>query len=282
MGPVDMVYAGAYLDRDRLSEYDYTTYTEYWAYYLTDPAYYDAPGYCVYYAASGDCVLGTQYVGQNEEWLRESHELRFQSSADQRFRWIAGLFYQRQEHNFDLQWIVPDLDPARTVVLPPMGGGRTHGGTTVWQTYQIRVDRDKAAFGEISFDFTDQFTGTFGARYFEFENSLQGFNGFVRHCTGQYVDGVFVQIPADEGGEVQQPCFETNILDDVAKGDDFAFKANLEYRMNDDVLFYGTWSEGFRAGGVNRARVPGIPTYDPDFVTNYELGWKATFADGAV
>ncbi len=277
-GGVDLVYAGAYLDRTSVSEYDYSDYTEYWAYYS---AYYSASDWCVYYAASGDCAIGTQYVGQDEKFLRESHELRIQSSTDQRLRWIGGLFYQKQEHNFDLQWIVPDLDPADTVVLPPTGD-RIFGGATVWQTYQIREDQDTALFGEVSFDFNDKFTGLFGARYFEYENSLHGFNGFKRHCTGQYIDGEFVVIPADEGGEIQYPCFDTRILDDVAKGDDWAFKLNGEYRHDDDKLFYVTWSEGFRAGGVNRARVPGIPKYDPDFVTNYEFGWKMTLADGAV
>ena len=286
IGDVDIVYAGAYLDRDNLSEYDYSDYTEYWAYYLTQDFYKSEAypdGYCVYYSDRYDpdigyyeCANGRQYVGGDEEYLRQSHELRIQSSTDQRLRWIAGLFYQRQEHNFDLQWIVPDLDPARTVVLP---GHSTYGGTTVWQTYQVRVDRDKAAFGEISFDINDDLTATFGARYFEYENALYGFNGFVRHCTGYYVDGDFVQ---DSSGEVQYPCFDTRILDDVAEGDDWAFKANIEYQLDDDKLIYATWSEGFRAGGVNRARVPGIPKYDPDFVTNYEIGWKMLLADGKV
>ncbi len=110
--------------------------------------------------------------------------------------------------------------------------------------------------------------------------TLYGFNGFARHCTGQFINGDFVQIPAADGGEMQFPCFNTRVLDDVAKGDDWAFKANLEYRLDDDKLLYVTWSEGFRAGGVNRARVPGIPKYDPDFVTNYEFGWKLLLADG--
>jgi outer membrane receptor protein involved in Fe transport len=79
---------------------------------------------------------------------------------------------------------------------------------------------------------------------------------------------------------MQFPCFNTRILDDVAKGDDWAFKVNLEYRLDDDKLLYVTVSEGFRAGGVNRARVPDIPKYAPDFVTNYEFGWKLSLADG--
>ncbi len=290
IGDINVVYAGAYLDRDNFSEYDYSDYTEYWAYILTADYYLSEAypdGYCVYYSnryneaiAYYECADGRQYVGADEEYLRQSHELRFQSSADQRLRWIAGLFYQRQEHNFDLQWIVPDLDSARTVVLGT--NPSRYGGNTVWQTYQVRVDRDKAAFGEVTFDFNDKLTATVGARYFDYENSLVGFNGFVRHCTGQYIDGEFVVIPASEGGEVQYPCFDTKILNDVAKGNDWAFKGNLEYHFDDDKMFFATWSEGFRAGGVNRARVPGIPKYDPDFVTNYEIGWKMLLGDGSV
>jgi iron complex outermembrane receptor protein len=109
---------------------------------------------------------------------------------------------------------------------------------------------------------------------------LYGFNGFARHCTGQYIDDVFVEIAADDGGEMQFPCFNTRVLDDVAEGDDWAFKVNLEYSLDDDKMVYFTWSEGFRAGGVNRARVPDIPKYGPDFVTNYEFGWKMLLNDG--
>ena len=276
IGDVNMVYAGAYLDRQQDYEYDYSDYTEYWAYILTADYYLSEAypdGYCVYYNDVGDCAVGTQYVDAKNEFLRQSHELRFQSSQDQRLRWIGGLFYQKQEHNFDLQYTVPDSAVATSVVK---------GLNVVWQTKQVRIDRDEAVFGELTFDFTEQFTGTVGARYFEYENDLFGFNGFLPDCTGQYIDGDFVEIPADEGGEIQYPCFDTRILDDTAKGNDWVFKGNLEYRLDDDKLFYATWSEGFRAGGVNRARVPDIPTYDPDFVTNYEFGWKMTLADGAV
>jgi outer membrane receptor protein involved in Fe transport len=121
---------------------------------------------------------------------------------------------------------------------------------------------------------------TLGGRYFEYENSLYGFNGNIGHCTGFYDEnGEFVE---DENGTPQYPCFDTGILDDVSEGDDWAFKGSLEWRFAPDKLVYATWSEGFRAGGVNRARVEGVPKYQPDFVTNYEIGWKTEWADGSV
>ncbi len=268
IGDINVVYAGAYLDREQNYEYDYTSYTE----YLTYLYYADGSG-CLYYASPDECSSAPQYVWAQNDFTRQSHELRLQSSADQRLRWTGGLFYQKQKHDFDLQYTVPDSDVATSVV---------EGLNVVWQTKQVREDQDSAIFGELTFDFTDKFSGTVGARYFEYENSLYGFNGFLRHCTGQFIDGDFVEIPADEGGEIQYPCFDTRILDDVAEGDDWVFKGNLEYRIDDDKMIYVTWSEGFRAGGVNRARVEGIPKYDPDFVTSYEFGWKMTLADGAV
>jgi len=276
IGNVDMVYAGAYLDRSQDYQYDYSDYTQWWAYYLTNPDYYDPPGYCVYYNDAGDCAIGTQYVDATNNFTRQSHELRFQSSADQRFRWVGGLFYQKQKHDYALEYTVPDVDVARSVV---------EGGHVVWLTKQVREDRDQAIFGELSYDFTEKFTGTVGARYFEYDNTLYGFNGFLRHCTGQYIDGEFVEIPAAEGGEIQYPCFDTKVIDGRAKGDDWAFKGNLEYRIDEDKLVYATYSEGFRAGGTNRAKpedIVGLDTYSPDFITNYEIGWKTTLADGAV
>jgi len=270
MGEVNMVYAGAYLDRQQDYEYDYSDYTEYRKFYYQ---YYYDEWWCVYYNEAGDCAVGTQYVDAQNDFTRQSHELRFQSSGDQRFRWIGGLFYQKQEHEFDLQYTVPDVAVADSVV---------EGGNVVWQTNQVRIDRDEALFGELTFDFTEDFSGTVGARYFEYENDLFGFNGWYGNCVGQFIDGEFVEMSASEGGEIQYPCFDTLILDDTAKGDDWAFKGNLEYRIDDQKMIYVTWSEGFRAGGVNRARVEGIPKYGPDFVTNYEFGWKMTLADGRV
>jgi len=271
IGNMNLVYAGAYLDRNVESSYDYSGYAEYLDYAYS--GYYENPAdYCWYYSATGGCVDPSQYVFGDEEFTRMSHEIRLQSDQNNRFRWIAGLFYQRQEHRFDLRWSVEGLNPAQSAI---------ENSNVVWSTNQDRVDRDEAAFGEVYFDVTDTVTLIGGARYFEYENSLFGFNGFVGHCTGFYdANGDFVE--DRENGEVQYPCYNTGILDDVSEGNDWAFKGSVEWHVADDKMLYATYSEGFRAGGVNRARVPGIPKYEPDWVYNHELGWKTQWAGGAV
>jgi iron complex outermembrane receptor protein len=54
---------------------------------------------------------------------------------------------------------------------------------------------------------------------------------------------------------------------------------NLTYKIDKDHMVYATWSKGFRPGGVNRNGGGTLPPYQPDYLTNYELGWKTTWFD---
>ena len=69
------------------------------------------------------------------------------------------------------------------------------------------------------------------------------------------------------------PC--TN-LDRRVEEKDTIGKLNLAYKFDDDRMVYATWSRGFRPGGINR--VGTVPPYLSDFLTNYEVGWKTTWA----
>lgn len=272
IGDMNLVYAGSYLNRDADSQSDYIGYSQYWQNELT----YNYSGYCYHHAPASTyynyiCTDSSQYITGDEEFTRLSHEIRLQSSQDNRFRWMAGLFYQRQQHYFDLQWIVPGMDPAgNTLFWPASPSSAVEGKLAVWQTNQNRVDRDKAFFGEVEFDISDSLTIVGGYRYFDFENSLFGFNGFSGRC-------------ADASGVPQYPCITGNPnLDDVSKGDGDTIKVSFNFNVSDDKMVYLMYSEGFRAGGVNRARVAGqiVPKYEPDYVDNYEFGWKTTWLDG--
>ena len=70
--------------------------------------------------------------------------------------------------------------------------------------------------------------------------------------------------------------FEDGELKPVrAKDHGFTHRLNAQWKPQENLMFYATWSRGFRPGGINR-RVD-VPPYDADFLTNYELGWKTTF-----
>jgi outer membrane receptor protein involved in Fe transport len=111
---------------------------------------------------------------------------------------------------------------------------------------------------------------TGGIRFFKSENSLKGFFGFgLGYSSGTGVGACF-----DQTAFRTAPC--TN-LDKSVSEDGNTKRVNLSYHATDDVMLYATWSEGFRPGGINRRGT--LPPYQADFLTNYELGFKTTWAD---
>lgn len=271
----DITYAGAYLDREIHSFNDYTDYAV--AY---DILYAQAGGSFASYFTdnAGNYIDPSQHILGNDRYKKMSQELRISSPADKPLRAIAGLFYQRQEHDIIQDYQIFGLADGTSVNGFP---------GTVWLTNQERIDKDYAAFGEVSYDITPQVTLTGGLRVFKYDNSLYGFFGFgdgyssrtgVAAC---YTDanGAFLG-PIIAGS----PC--TNLANVVggtlkpkrAKGDGTTHRINLSWKPTDDALLYATWSRGFRPGGINRRST--VTPYVPDYLTNYELGWKVTTFDG--
>jgi outer membrane receptor protein involved in Fe transport len=120
---------------------------------------------------------------------------------------------------------------------------------------------DLGIFGEVTWNVSDTFRLTGGLRYFDvdFEN-----NTYM--AVGLWAPGVF-------------------FIEDTASfsesEDDVLFKVNAAWDLSDDMMLYGTISEGYRRGGSNAvplsgpfAEDPGWLKYDSDSVINYEIGIK--------
>lgn len=254
IGSWDLVAAGGHLWRTTETASDYSDY----AYF------YDAlAGYGAYFTDNnGDLVSPNQFIQANDRYRRVFGELRVSSPVDAPLRFIGGVFAQRQYHRITQNYIIEDIADAITV---------TGTASNIWLTRQERVDRDYAAFGELSFDVTDQLTVTGGARVYNYRNSLAGFFGFSAGYSSRTGEAVCFGPPIVAGS----PC--TN-LDQTTSDTDAIYKLNATYKITPDILVYATWSQGFRPGGINRRG--NLPPYLPDTLDNYELGWKTTF--GAV
>jgi outer membrane receptor protein involved in Fe transport len=252
VGSFDVTYAGALMRRRVESLVDYSDYS-----YFYDNAF----GY-TFYDNLDETVSPNQRVDADHHYRKFSQELRFTSPADRPLRLVAGLFYQRQTDEIEENYIIDDIADAITVP-----------GTesNIWLTRQDRVDRDYAAFGELSYDIVPKVTVTAGGRFYKFDNSLKGFFGFSENWGSTGVAGCFGP-PIIDG----TPC--TNV-DKRTKDTGFVHRLNGTYKPNDDLLLYATWSRGFRPGGVNRRGT--LPPYKPDFLTNYEIGAKYSLGRGA-
>ena len=257
---LDLTYSGGHFARKVDSLSDYADYSIHY-----DNAF--GSGHYWVDSAGNPLALPLQSIIGRDRFWKDSHEVRLASPGTDRLRFILGAFYERQSH-----WIIQDYQ------IP--GFALSHPGwpNTIWLTDQMRVDRDDAVFGEVSYDITPQLTITGGLRWYEFDNRLHGFFGFsadYNALTG-FSSGMGVNNKNCLPGLTfkDAPC--VNLNKDVSDSGE-THKVNLEYKINDDVLTYATYSTGYRPGGVNRNGQ--LPPYQTDKLSNYELGWKSRWFD---
>jgi len=248
IGDLDVTYAGAYLNRKFNTYFDYSDYS-----FFYDTLF--GMGQIILNNA-GQRIDPTQRTHSDSLFTRDSHEIRIATPQDRRLRLTGGLFYTEQRHELRSQYIIDGLATALSV---------TNWPNTQWLTDQQRTDRDYAAFGEVSFDVIPSLTLTAGGRLFKATSHLVGFfglRGSERACFAPTIYG-------------KGPC--TNV-DRKAKGDGFSPRLNATWKVDEDHLLYVTYSKGFRPGGINRS--PQSAAYEPDYLKNYEAGWKTTWANG--
>jgi outer membrane receptor protein involved in Fe transport len=131
-----------------------------------------------------------------------------------------------------------------------------------------------------------------GARWYDIETDLQG-SANASFGTGYGSDqqrfGTNLSAAFNEPGVVTgNPFIDELNYPDKAESDGVIGKATLSWNKSDDVMYYVTWSEGFRPGLLNRPAGQTTPdgsytvrpVTDSDEVTNYEFGWKTVLQDG--
>ena len=261
IGDFDLVYAGAYLTRNTHEAEDYTDYA------LAYNSYF--------YNNAGNLINPTQYIIGTDHYTKLSNELRVSSPQSYWLRGTAGIFVERQSHYILQDYEVPGAGTplADDVSVPGWPG-------TIWLTDQVRTDRDQAAFTELTEDLIwshpNILTLTEGIRYYTFDNTLGGFYGFnanfyAAEGTGTCLPGT----PVFHGA----PCSDLN---GRSTGSGNTPKISLNYKLDTNKLLYATWSKGYRPGGVNRNGGGSLPPYKPDYLTNYEIGWKTSWFDNSL
>ena len=59
-------------------------------------------------------------------------------------------------------------------------------------------------------------------------------------------------------------------------------RINLDWDVNDEIMFYLSATSGYRSGGYNLVFFSLTPTYDPEELIAYELGYKTQFIDNTL
>ena len=281
----DVTYAGAYMDRPRFSSSDYNDYTDAYDRYYQSLGYTGILDYENYTDNNGNIINPRQHINASDHFRKMSHELRVATPADRPIRALVGAFYQDQKNHILQDYLVDGL--ATSLSVPGWAN-------TLWLTNQNREDKDYAVFGEANWDITPQITLTAGTRYYKFDNTIIGFNGFgpdnppgstlgYNRCLT--VNGLELRNDPNSaligGGLANTPCTNVGVVVNGklepkrSEGTGWLYRFNAQWKPADGLMFYATWSKGYRPGGINRQ--PTAPPYAPDFLVNYEAGWKTTF-----
>ena len=164
-------------------------------------------------------------------------ELNIISSEDQRFRWIAGGYFQRNEITVD----ITDNEAIFPVDIDIINRKTTTG-----------------LFAQVTYDITETVSIDIGGRYSTYDVTGEGAVRLrlVGPPPGQAV--------ADTGGD-----YDDN---------QFTGKVALNFQPNPDHLIYAFVAKGYKSGGFSSP----LETFDPEKVWDYEIGWKGTFANGAI
>ncbi len=273
----DLTYAGAYMKRTTHAISDYSDYSEFYDRVYGSGAYWVGD--------TGRPIMPQQLKIGRDSFEKWSHELRLMTPQNEPVKATIGLFIERQLHNDNQDYVMPGYgftNPYANPAAPANPNGFADSlsipglPNTIWLTDEQRVDRDKAAFVQATWDINSQWSLNGGLRYYEYDNSIEGFYGYSANydkLSGFKTGMASCFAPASTAFA---PC--TN-LDNTVKDNGTVPRVNVTYKFTPDKLVYATYSKGYRPGGVNRTAVAGIGPYKADYLVNYEIGWKTQWLD---
>ena len=185
---------------------------------------------------------------------QDSVELRVSGQLfDGRTTWTVGYFDLDQ---YDLNTNISVLFPDNGCAAAPLQG--VIGVACIDRVDNVWVDNTGLFINTVT-DLTDRLSLTVGLRRSE-DNKDVLQERFNRDGTANagFEDPIIVQA-------------HSNVTDPMI---------SLAYQINDDIMVYGTYQEGFRGGGTTPRPGPGIRVpFGPETLTNLEFGIKSDLFD---
>ncbi len=199
-----------------------------------------------------------------------SQEFRYISPAEERFRWIAGVYAISTDRYISTGNQVDRGNGVFPVFKTPRVSLFVDPTDPSPQLSLLADEQENfawAVFGEIAYDFTDTFEGSLSLRFDEDTRENTTLTQALYDPTG----GIGIT-----EGEVRKESWS-----------ELQPKVTLRYRPTDELTFYGGYSRGFRSGGFNQSGVgaavlePGVEDlFEAQVADTLEAGVKSVFGGG--
>ena len=230
-----------------------------------------------------------------------SQEFRLSGEIDN-VTWLTGLYYTKDDMKEDYHYFMSDSVFGLGAI--PWGVDQ-FAPTPILELDTSYKQRTESAsiYAHAEWQFTDKWRLTLGGRYTHEERKWQG-------CTFVAEDGSLANflnaqfgatLGAGDCGTIDDdpnsPTYIFNLLGTPDVNDAFHVysdtidtkramgKIGLDYMLDNDIMFYGSISQGFKSGGFNGANsntTQQLEPYKEEVLTAYEIGSKATLLDGSM
>jgi iron complex outermembrane recepter protein len=168
--------------------------------------------------------------------------------------------------------IIDCSDPIGTTFTALSGGQAITRVGAVNYTVGETTFRDRGIYTQDSYAITDQLKITGGARY----------TWDTQDNTAQRIT---YQFPVGFGTTATTVCTDPATtpngcnLEQKKDSSKPTWLVDLDYKPYEDMLLYGKYARGYRAGGVITNAPVDHRTFNPEKVDNYEIGMKTSFAE---
>ncbi len=185
LGALEVLYTGAFTDRETDQIVDYTDYLyvgQYLPYYICDSSV-TYPGSGV--APSGVCQAPNLFVDSYSETEVNSHEFRITTPAEHSVRGTLGAFFSETELRERNDFTYPGTTSANVFGSPgffpnfPMAPqdvsqAGPFPADVIFRNDVERTDEQRALFGEVTWDLNESWSLTAGARWYDIEVDFKG------------------------------------------------------------------------------------------------------------
>lgn len=205
-------------------------------------------------------------VVRDQQFYQYSGEIRVASNFDGPVQFVAGAFHFFSDYS--LQQAIK-LDLANVGVPVPYGVLFVNGAGDE-DDFQ---SKSTALFAQVDWEITDQLKVTLGGRLtWDKKTVFTQFKDAPLPPTAAYqiTDGVPANRPTSSSGGATEDWFE------------FTPRIMVTYEPAPDLLFYGSFTRGYNAGGFSAraGSVADVTTpFDPEFINSYEIGGKLDLLD---
>lgn len=186
-----------------------------------------------------------------------SQEMRLSSVGDGALKWLAGGLFLRDKTDVDF-------------AIQNYQGLFGLGTDAVFNAAQ--KNSAYAFFADAAYDLTDRIALTVGVRYSretkDFSNDL-----LVSILNGGMAPPSFLGGATFIAGDIFS---DPPVFSDRASFDDVSPRAVVEFKPDDNMLLYASYSQGFKSGGFNSFGL--TPAFDSEDVHAYEIGVKSELA----